>query len=555
MKTAASFVLVLCLISGVDVAPVAAQSSCFLHTVGPALTDLGTHTYNKLKPVPGASPSTWIYEPQPGMIGGLYPGGVNTRPPAHDAAGLILANQVQPLDAAGNPSTSGRIGLVSVGMSNTQQEFGRFKAIADADTEINDTLVIVNGALSGGTVERWTNPSDPSYGGYWDNFDNQIAQNGLTHAQVQVAWVKITQRGANGDGDFPENMRLLESRLELLARELKRRLPRLRITYFSSRARSTSYSPNQLAEPGAFENGFAVRWLIERQINRDPSLNYQPTNGPTPVSYMAWGPYLWIDGTNPRSDGRTWPVTNTDLYDCIHPSAAGEQAIAEMLLEFFKSDATATSWFLGSVLDDTVPPTVPTNLAATAASTSRIDLSWTASTDNRAVTRYDIYRCTGLGCVPGSVAAASVTPAYSDANVTAGTAYVYAVAAVDAAGNVSPISVSVAAATMPEASTLAISNVTTAIVASTSATITWNTSVPALSHLQFVGVCPGSGCQTTFTLPLATTHVVLLTNLSPNTTYTFRVHAGDANRNTVASALYSFRTSSLGLTSAQPGGR
>jgi len=41
---------------------------------------------------------------------------------------------------------------------------------------------------------------------------------------------------------------------------------------------------------------------------------------------------------------------------------------------------------------DATPPTVPTGLTATAASTSQINLVWTASTDNVGVTGYRVYR-------------------------------------------------------------------------------------------------------------------------------------------------------------------
>ena len=47
---------------------------------------------------------------------------------------------------------------------------------------------------------------------------------------------------------------------------------------------------------------------------------------------------------------------------------------------------------------DTSPPSAPTNLTATAASSSQVNLSWTASTDNVAVTGYRVERCQGAGC-------------------------------------------------------------------------------------------------------------------------------------------------------------
>ena len=82
-----------------------------------------------------------------------------------------------------------------------------------------------------------------------------------------------------------------------------------------------------------------------------------------------------------------------------------------------------------STLDATAP-SVPTNLQATVVSTSRIDLSWTASTDNVAVTGYKVYR-------DGSLVASPSGTTYSDTGLSAGTTYAYRVAAADAAGNVS----------------------------------------------------------------------------------------------------------------------
>ena len=46
---------------------------------------------------------------------------------------------------------------------------------------------------------------------------------------------------------------------------------------------------------------------------------------------------------------------------------------------------------------DTQAPTVPTNLGATAVSSTQINLTWTASTDNVGVTGYRVERCAGRG--------------------------------------------------------------------------------------------------------------------------------------------------------------
>ena len=59
--------------------------------------------------------------------GGLYPNGFNNRPDTHNDAGLDFATKIVPLDTAGNYNpTTGKIVLLSVGMSNCSQEFQEF---------------------------------------------------------------------------------------------------------------------------------------------------------------------------------------------------------------------------------------------------------------------------------------------------------------------------------------------------------------------------------------------------------------------------------------------
>ncbi len=91
---------------------------------------------------------------------------------------------------------------------------------------------------------------------------------------------------------------------------------------------------------------------------------------------------------------------------------------------------------------DTTAPAAPTGLTATSASATRVDLKWTASTDDTGVTGYRIYR-------NGHQIATSATTVYSDTGLTPLTAYTYTVVAVDAADNVSQQSASASATTLP----------------------------------------------------------------------------------------------------------
>jgi hypothetical protein len=277
-----------------------------------------------------------------GFTGGLYPSGSNLRPTAHESAGISIANQITPLNLAGNPDlVGGKIAMVSVGMSNTAMEFNAFIDHVEADAEVNPHLTLVNGAIPGQTAETWVDPNAPT----WQELDNRLAQAGLSPAQVQVAWVKQTRTGG---GAFPDKAQVLQGDLEAIARNLKTNFPNIKIVYFSSRTRGYTYWSGLSPEPAAFEGGFAVKWLIESQINGNPDLNYDPANGEVVAPYLSWGPYLWIDGLNPRSDGLTW--TQEDLVqDCTHPSSNGEEKVVQMLLGFFKNDTT-TRWFLAEQL-------------------------------------------------------------------------------------------------------------------------------------------------------------------------------------------------------------
>lgn len=77
---------------------------------------------------------------------------------------------------------------------------------------------------------------------------------------------------------------------------------------------------------------------------------------------------------------------------------------------------------------DVSAPSDPSGLATTAVTPQRVDLSWTASSDDLGVAGYTVYRDgIALATVGGTT--------YSDASVTAGTTYDYAVDAEDAAGN------------------------------------------------------------------------------------------------------------------------
>ena len=90
---------------------------------------------------------------------------------------------------------------------------------------------------------------------------------------------------------------------------------------------------------------------------------------------------------------------------------------------------------------DTTAPSTPTGLTANAVSAFQVDLSWSASTDNVAVTGYRVFRNGALQIALGNVTT------YQDMQLFAGNTYIYTVQALDGAGNVSGASTAAGATT------------------------------------------------------------------------------------------------------------
>jgi hypothetical protein len=100
---------------------------------------------------------------------------------------------------------------------------------------------------------------------------------------------------------------------------------------------------------------------------------------------------------------------------------------------------------------DHVAPSTPSGLTATPINNSRIGLSWTASTDNGAVTGYRIERCQGSGCSNfAEIATVGATTSYTNIGLSIFTSYSYRVRAFDVVGNLSGYSPVGTAVTLAE---------------------------------------------------------------------------------------------------------
>jgi chitodextrinase len=98
---------------------------------------------------------------------------------------------------------------------------------------------------------------------------------------------------------------------------------------------------------------------------------------------------------------------------------------------------------------DTSAPSIPAGLVSSNITSTSFTLSWNASTDNVAVTGYDVYK-------NGALATSVSTTSVSITGLTSGTAYAMTVKAKDAAGNISAGSTALTITTSSSSSNLAL---------------------------------------------------------------------------------------------------
>lgn len=292
------------------------------------------------------------------FAGGLYPNGSNAMPAAHGFVGSNLAWSIEPRAVDGAFDPSGKYVLLSIGMSNTTQEFCNapvggdctpwsFMGQASAHEAVDNVgLAIVDGARGGQSAATWDSPTDANY----DRVrDEELIPRGLSEAQVAAVWVKVANPApsvslpaANADAYT------LLAQLGDIVRSVRQRYPNVRQVFLSSRIYAGYASTMLNPEPYAYESGFAVKWLIQAQIEQmaggpiDPIAGDLDFEGVAP--WLAWGPYLWADGITPGPLGLTYECSDLQ-NDGTHPSQSGQEKVADRLLAFMLTSPLTMPWF------------------------------------------------------------------------------------------------------------------------------------------------------------------------------------------------------------------
>src|SRR4029079_482055 len=109
------------------------------------------------------------------------------------------------------PLASGKIVLLTHGMSNTTNESQRFIEVANADPRQNTAVRIIAGALGGIDAPQWVSNKPKRNGANpWDVLGQRLKSAGATPEQVQVVWMKHALARVAQYGEFPKHARRLQ---------------------------------------------------------------------------------------------------------------------------------------------------------------------------------------------------------------------------------------------------------------------------------------------------------------------------------------------------------
>jgi hypothetical protein len=234
-------------------------------------------------------------------------------------------------------AVNGVIGVVCVGMSNGVQECNRWiqQATTSWQNEVNPAVRIINCAVGGHAIERWTDPAFDAT--LWDHcIENRLPAAGVRPDQVRVLYHKAAnQFGAGtGGGQLPAlpaanaNYHLFIANHQAFTARVRTKFPAVQAVYTTGRSYggfAAAGSPR--GEPQAYEESLALNsWLRQ--------------NDSVAGVWYGWGPYIWAPSCTSGVQNGAGLCYNREDYrdDGVHPTATGELKIARLIHARFRRE-------------------------------------------------------------------------------------------------------------------------------------------------------------------------------------------------------------------------
>lgn len=306
---------------------------------------------------------------------------------------------------------------------------GRVSKITYDDGTIVDYTYDLNGNRTGGTktspLPDTTPPSAPGT----PNFTS------ITMTSATASWTAATDdRGVTGY-DYRLNAGAWQSLGNVLSVNL------------TSLSAATSYTVQVRARDAASNLGPARSSSFATPDIQAPSVptglgGSAPNSGVVNLSWNASTDNVGVTGYRVYRGGSYIGSSATTSY--ADNTVSGYTTYSYQVAAYdAATNVSAASSAVNVSTPDSIVPTTPTGLSATAASSSRINLSWAASTDSggSGLAGYRVYR-------GGSQIATTSVTSYSDTGLPMTTTYSYTVMAYDNATNTSGQSNTASATTM-----------------------------------------------------------------------------------------------------------
>ena len=286
--------------------------------------------------------------------------------------------------------------------------------------------------------------------------------------------------------------------------------------------------------PPAAPTGLTATAVSSSQINLSWTASSGATSYNVKRATVSGGPYTTVaTGVSATTYNDTGLAASTAYYYVVSAvNAGGESANS--------AQASATTQA------PPPPPAAPTGLTATAASSTQINLSWTASTG---ATSYNVKRATVSGGPYTTVATGVTGTTYNNTGLTASTTYYYVVSAVNTAGE-SPNSAQ-ASATTPANPPPPAPTGLTATAGNAQVTLSWTASTGATSYNIKRATVSGGPYTTIATNVTSLSYTN--TGLVNGTVYYYVVSAVNANGESANSAQVSATPSAGSLPPAPTG--
>lgn len=336
-------------------------------------------------------------------------------------------------------------------------------------------------------------------------------------------WAPVFRAGAAGGGLFwefagtgtfnvPANIKALYTAIANFVQPLEQHLINMPFTDFGTQTNATKVG-------GYKSSDRALLWM------NNTAANYTIAS-PSTISGMNFSLTGMNNGTYDITYYNT--VTGTNVSTTTASVSSGTLTLSS--IPSFTRDIAVKAIRQGADVPDTQAPSAPSNLAAPSKTSTTVNLTWSASTDNFGVAGYDVYR--GATLVGSTTGAGSTS--FVATGLSANTAYSFTVKAKDAAGNVSAASSALNVTTnapdtqAPTAPGSLTSSSKTDVTVSVSWTATTdNTGVTAYDIYRGATLVGStSGTSTTFTD----------SGLTASTSYSYTVKARDAAGNISAAS-------------------